>query len=290
VPDAAYKPLRLSWSRLRVHDECPAKGDLISKKLKGPLTDTRNFLHGNVCDLAMRRFLSLEDPGSELGWMAAQVDALFDEWIEIAKSSGDGIIKWRSATDQAEVREFCREAVTRLEELLVRFVLPFDWSPAWRFAVPVKIHYGREVREITLVGETDLLVFDRYGRVFIWDLKATKDDSYWRKTLAQLAFYALAVKCDREEGVPAADKKLGRWPYRAGLLQPMCTERYLTFDIRAEHGQAIREMTGRIERVAADIWAGRLGPKPQEFCNRCEVRHACPLFAPGPGGKVRMAA
>ncbi len=284
MPDTAYKPIRLSWSRLRVHDECPAKGDLISKKLKGPLTDTRNFLHGNVCDLAMRRFLSLEDPRSEPGWMAAQVDALFDEWIEIAKSSGDGIIRWRSATDQAEVREFCREAVTRLEELLVRFVLPFDWSPAWRFAVPVKIHYGREVREITLVGEADLLVFDKYGRIFIWDLKATKDNSYWRKTLAQLAFYALAVKLSGAE-------KLHQWPYRAGLLQPMCEERHLTFDVMADGGQAIREMTGRIERVAADIWAGRLAPKPDEWCHRCEVRHACPMFGAGSaGGKVKMVA
>jgi hypothetical protein len=290
MPDTGYKPIRLSWSRLRVHDECPAKGDLISKRQKGALTDTRNFLHGNVCDLAMRRFLSLEAPADELGWMARQVDELFDEWIEIAKSSGDGIIKWRHAADQAEVREFCREAVTRLEELLVRFVLPFDWYPAWRFNVPVKIHYGHEIREITLTGEADLLVFDKHCRIFIWDLKATKDDSYWRKTLAQLAFYALAVKCEREEALPEEEKKLGRWPYRAGLLQPMCTERFLTFDVMADGGQAIREMTSRIERVSADIWAGRLDPKPQEWCNRCEVRHACPLFAPGSGRKVKMAA
>lgn len=282
MPDTAYKPIRLSWSRLRVHGECPAKGQLLADRQKSRFADTRNFLHGNVCDLAMRRFLSLEDPRSELGWMAAQVDALFDEWLEIAESSGDGIVKWRSATDQAEVREFCREAVTRLEDLLVRFVLPFDWHPAWRFAVPVKICYGTEIREITLVGETDLLVFDDHGRVFIWDLKATKDKDYWRKTLAQLAFYALAVKL-------SGDGKLGQWPFRAGLLQPMCDERYLTFDIMAGGGQAIREMTGRIERVASDIWAGRLDPKPHEFCNRCEVRHACPAFTPA-GGKVKMAA
>lgn len=283
MPDTAYKPVRLSWSRLRLHDECPMKGALIAEKKKSQLTDVRNFFHGNVCDLAMRRFLSLEDPRSELGWMAAQVDAIFDESLQIARSSGDGIVRWRSTTDATETREFCREAVTRLEELLVRFVLPFDWTPAWRFSVTVKIHYGREVREITLVGETDLLVFDKYGRVFIWDLKATKDDSYWRKTLAQLAFYALAVKLSPAE-------ELGRWPYRAGLLQPMCKERFLTFDVMADGGQAIREMTGRIERVAADIWAGRLGPKPNEFCNRCEVKHACPLFAPSDSGKARMVA
>ena len=89
MPDTAYKPIRLSWSRLRVHDECPAKGDLIARRMKGPLTDTRNFLHGNVCDLAMRRFLSLEDPRSELGWMAAQVDALWGRLQARAAADGD---------------------------------------------------------------------------------------------------------------------------------------------------------------------------------------------------------
>ena len=82
------------------------------------------------------------------GLTAAQVDAIFDESEEIAASSGDGIVRWRHAADRAETREFCREAVTRLEDLLVRFVLPFDWHPAWRFSVPVKIHYGAEMREV----------------------------------------------------------------------------------------------------------------------------------------------
>ena len=52
----------------------------------------------------MRRYLSLPDPASELGWMAAQVDAIFDESIQIARDTGDGILNWKSPTDRDETR------------------------------------------------------------------------------------------------------------------------------------------------------------------------------------------
>jgi hypothetical protein len=280
--EVAYKPVRLSWSRLRVHDECPAKGDLIARKMKGPITDVRNFFHGNVCDLAMRRFLALEDPASEMGWMAAQVDALFDESLEIAKSTGDGVVKWKHPGDRDETREFCRQCVTQLEPLLAKYCLPFDWSPGWRFKVPLKVHYGQEIRQITLTGEIDLLVFDGQGRVWIWDLKATKNNEYYRKVLGQLAFYAIAVKASDAD-------RLGQWPVMAGLLQPMCDTPDLRVDIMKD-GQAIREMASRIERVAGDIWAGRLDPKPTDWCNRCEVINACPAFSPAQGSKISLVA
>lgn len=264
--------LKISWSRLRTHDECPARGDLRARGFKMPLADSTNFVHGNVVDILERRWLSMDSP--ELGWMAAQVDAVFDEVVDSTQARGDGVIRWKHPAHRAETLEFCRELVGRLESLLVKFVLPFNWTPAWRFEVPVKIHYGHEIREILLVGEIDLLVFDNQGRVIIWDLKATKNDHYYTKVLGQLAFYALAVKASKAP-------ELGRWPLRAGLLQPMCTERYLPVDIMKDHGQAVKEMAGRIERVARDIWEGRMEPKPGEFCGGCEVRHACPVFVGG---------
>ena len=266
---------------MRAHDECPAKGDLLARKQKSKLADVRNFIHGNVCDLAMRRWLSQGDP--ETGWMAAQVDAIFDESVEIARTSGDGVVRWRNADDREETRQFCRELVTRLEPLLAQYCLPYDWAQAYRFKVPVKVPYGRELREITLVGEIDLLVFDKFGRVWIWDLKATKNNEYYRKVLGQLAFYAIAVKA-------SAAEPLGRWPVMAGLLQPMWDTPDLKVDIMKDDGQAIREMASRIERVAGDIWAGRLDPKPNEWCHWCEVKHACPLFAVPAGGQVLLTA
>jgi hypothetical protein len=275
---AEVKPLRLSWSRLRVHDECPAKGDL-QRRHKSPITDIRSFFHGNVVDLLMRRWLAQEDP--EPGWMSAQVDAAFEESAEIARESKDGIVRWKTPTDKAETLQFCRDLVAKLEPILQVYCLPFDWAPAVRFEVPITIPYlDGTMREIILVGEIDLLVFDRLGRVAVWDLKATRDNSYWRKVAGQLAFYAIACRASKSP-------QLGRWPARTGLIQPMCDQQVLQVDITEE---AKRQMSARIVRTARDIWAGNLAPKESnDGCGWCQVRHACPKFAaPAGSGRVRI--
>jgi hypothetical protein len=254
------KLVRVSWSRLRAHDECPAMGAL-QRDFKPATQDIRNFVHGNVVDSCMRRWLAFDAPPP--GWMLAQVDDVFEEWMH----SGEGIVRWKHPGDKKETLEFCRELVTRLEPILAEYVLPFTWQPAVRFDVPVKVrHLDGSMREIRLVGEMDLLVQDREKRIVVWDLKGTKDDSYWRKVAPQLAFYAIAVLIMN-----------GRLPYRTGLIQPMCTERVLPVTVTP---QAIREMGTRIERVARDIWAGRLAPKESnEGCAYCPVHHACPKYA-----------
>lgn len=260
------KPLRLSWSRLRVHDECPAKGDLLRRK--SPVTDIRSFVHGNVVDLAQRRWLALDDP--EPGWMLAHIDELFDESVKTARETGDGIVRWKSRTDKDETREFCRELVKRLEPILAKVALPFDYEPAVRFNVPVKIADENGVtRELQLVGEMDLLVRSKSGKVGIWDLKATRDNGYYRKVLGQLAFYTLA-----------GWKLAGQRPAFAGLIQPMCDTQVLPVDV---DDQALREISARIQRTARDIWAGRMAPKVTKDCAYCPVRNACPAFRKRPG-------
>ena len=66
---------------MRTHEECPAKGDLKARGFKSPLMDVTGFFHGNVTDQLMRRLPVPDRPprAPELGWMAAQVDAVFDE-------------------------------------------------------------------------------------------------------------------------------------------------------------------------------------------------------------------
>ncbi len=254
------KQLRISWSRLRAHDECPAKGAL-QREFKYSKQDIRNFVHGNVVDSAMRRWLAFDEPPP--GWMLAHVDEIFEEW----QHSEEGIVRWKHPGDKNETREFCRELVTRLEPILERYVLPFTWYPAVRFEVPIKVHHlDGSLREIQLVGEMDLMVQDDAGRIVVWDLKGTKDDAYWRKVAPQLAFYAIAVWIMKKQ-----------FPYRTGLIQPMCTERVLPVTVTP---QAVREMGTRIERVARDIWAGRLAPKESnEGCAYCPVNYACPKYA-----------
>jgi hypothetical protein len=257
--------LRLSWSRLRLHDECPAKGDLM-RSHKSPVADIRNFFHGNVVDLAMRRWLAQDNP--EPGWMLAQVDALFDESLQVAKDTGDGIVRWKSVTDARETREFCRELVMRLEPILARYVIPFEWTPAVRFSVPIQVQdLSGHMREIILVGEMDLLVRDCQGRFAVWDLKATENNSYYTKVLGQLAFYAIAVKAMH-----------GQFPAMTGLIQPMCDQRVLPVTIDRD---AVAQMAGRITKAARDIWAGRLAPKLDNTgCAYCPVRHACSKMKP----------
>jgi hypothetical protein len=259
--------LRLSWSRLRLHDECPAKYSLM-REARSPYQNIRNFYHGNVVDLVMRRWLSQDSP--EPGWMAAQVDAVFEEAEVIARETGDGIVKWKSRTDKDETRAFCRELVGYLEPILQRYALPFTWDPALRFSVPCTVPYlDGTPRQIFLVGEMDLLVRDKEDRYAVWDLKATRDDQYYKKVLGQLAFYALVVRLMH-----------GKFPAMTGLIQPMCKKRVLPVTVDED---AVRQMANRIEKTALDIWAGRLLPKVTDQCSFCDVQRVCPAFAMKPG-------
>ena len=263
--------LRISWSRVRLHDECPAKWEL-RKRHPSAVADIRNFVHGTVVDVAMRRWLEQTPP--EPGWMLAHVEEIFEECTE---RSDEGIARWRNAGDRAKTLAFCCELVTRLEVILNRYCLPFEWEAAKRFAVPIKVPGpGGGMRQIQLIGETDLLVIDNQGRIVVWDLKATENDKYFEKVLGQLAFYAIAVKAMR-----------GRFPVMTGLIQPMCTERVLPVTITE---QAVREMAARITRTANDIWAGKVAPKVSSDCGWCDVQRVCPAFnLPTRPGRVALS-
>jgi len=271
------RPLRISWSRLRAHGECPAKGQLLSEGKKSPITDIRGYFHGTVVDQAMRRWLSQDDP--QPGQMREWIDAIFAKAEKDAKESGDGVVRWKFAGDKAETLDFCRECVARLEELLLKVCLPYTWDPAVRFSVPLTIpDIDDNPRRIELIGEIDLLVAMPGNQVIVWDLKATKDDSYWRKVLGQLTFYNIAVAIMRSlEAQPPADP----FPYAAGLLQPMCAEQDPVFTFTQED---YSQMFQRINVLARDIWRGNVLPKADNTgCKWCEVRGSCPKFPHGRG-------
>jgi hypothetical protein len=288
TPTSTAKPLRISWSRVRLHSECPAKGHLLATGHKSPVSDLRNFFPGTVADRCMRQWLSLDV--QERGWMASQVGVIMDAEEKIAKESGDGVVKWRSSADRAEVREMCTQAVGQLEEDLwteLHLWQPpaYDWDPAPRFEVPLTIpHPAGHKEKIYLVGEIDLLIRRPFNTsdlhqfpgehpetvIEVWDLKTTRDNQYWRKTLGQLVFYEIAVWGMTKQ-----------WPVRSGLFQPLCNETVPNWQFTKDHRV---QMLSRIVSVAGDIWAGRLDPKPDKHkCGRCEVRHACPLKGGGRG-------
>lgn len=270
---AAEDILRLSWSRLRLHSECPAKGDLISRGLKPGVSDIRTFFPGTVVDRVMRRWLDQDEPLP--GQMEAWVGEMFTAEEKTAKETGDGIVRWRHVTDRADALELCREAARRLEPLLQRVCLPYDWEAASRFEVPLTIPApGGGQAEIRLTGEYDLLTEMPIG-VMLWDLKVTRDNQYWRKVKAQLVFYciAVAIACKTDEGF--------RWPVAAGLLQPLCEQPDPVWTFAASD---YAEMFARIISTAHDIWGGRIQPKLDNAgCRYCEVRGQCPKFPHGRG-------
>jgi PD-(D/E)XK nuclease superfamily len=257
------KPLRLSWSRIRTHTECRAKGRLM-REHKPPNMDIRGFFHGTVVDRAMRKWLDQEKP--EPGWMLAHVDKILDEEEQVAKDTGDGIVRWKSAGDKQQLREFCRELVVRLEVVLQEYCLPFSWDPAIRFEVPLVINDLQGLpRKIHMIGEIDLLVKRPEGLV-VYDLKATRDNGYWRKVTGQLLFYDIAMWGQTRE-----------WPITSGLIQPMCDNQLPHFQFSMEDRT---QMFAVIERTARDIWRDDLLPKEDcKGCADCDVRHACPKFA-----------
>lgn len=268
-------PLRISWSSLRAHSECKQKGFLFRSGKKSPATDIRGYFHGTVADRVMRNWLSA--PEQVPGKMTAMVDELIESSLTEAKEAGDGIVRWKSTTDKSDMREFVVELVTRLEPILQKLVLPYDYEPAKRFEVPVQIpHLSGELTCVHLVGEMDLLTRDDQGRWGIYDLKATKDDNYWRKTFAQLLFYDIAQMAMFNE-----------YATSLALIQPMCKEQVVYFTFTEDHRQ---EMWSRIVRFASDIWQKDFEPKKSNSgCSYCPVKFACSKFTPISGNKGRIS-
>lgn len=257
------KQLRLSWSQLRNHEECHQKSHLLRSGKKAKLTDIRNYFHGMVVDRAMRDWLN--NPMRSTGDMVAMVTELLTTVEDEARATGDGIVKWRDARDRADVGLFCVELVRRLEPILHERVLPWRYEAATRFSAALSIPNLDGVQtQILLIGETDLTVHHDDG-LQIWDLKGTKDNTYWRKVLGQLYFYDIAhLVMD------------GTRSTKVGLIQPMCDQPVMEFTV-TDTDRA--QIFTRIVNMAHDIWREEQTCKADTSgCSWCEVRHACPRF------------
>lgn len=272
------KEFSISWTSLQSWEQCKQLGFLISQRKRAAGQDNRNFFHGNVVDRIMRNWLDSDNP--EPGQMPKMVDDYMEKCEEEVQERDNGKIKWKHRTDREDVREYCVELVTRLEPILFEEVIPFEYEPAKRFAVPTKATSvdGEEYRLI-LKGEFDLLVRNQNTGLFrVWDLKATKDKDYWRKTLGQLVFYDLAVFAMFQS-----------WPEASGLIQPMCEERVMRFT----HTNTERaQMVARINKVMEAQWKGDYAPKESNAgCSYCIANYACSKFKPqvSKGGKTIMS-
>lgn len=233
---------------------------------RSAIMDHRIFFRGTVVDRVMRWRLESSDatPGS----MPDMVEEIMSAELQKLKDDEEGIVKWRNANDRRESIDWCKELVVRLEPLLQKHVLPYEYETAKRFKVPVQIPYldGRPTW-INLAGELDLLVRDDQGNWHVWDLKGTSDSSYWRKVLGQLIFYAIYVELG-----------FGTYPTLNGFLQPMCDEQVMRFEFGSDD---YAKMWDQIIRMASDIWQkDHELRKTSVGCSQCFVKSACERFAP----------
>ena len=204
------KPLIMSWTALRIHEECRHKGMLQRKGVRAPMQDNRNFFHGTVADRIVRRWL--EDPDRQPGTMVDEVEPTFERETETLAQRDQGYVRWKSRTDRADAMAKVKDLVVRIEPWLETNVLPHEFEPEVRFRFPIAMEGIHGPVQVLLVGGIDILVRTADGDWHLWDLKATTNPDYWKSTLGQLVFYALAVQMGFEPH---------KVPEVAGIVAPM---------------------------------------------------------------------
>lgn len=262
-------------------ENCPQHQLRVIKKETEKQEKGRIFLPGTVCDLVQRRWLDQDDP--QPGQMVEMVEQVFAETVDLAESR----IHWRGnpIKDQQEVKDHCRNMVTKLEPWLIQNVLPYDWQPEFKFRAEMEIPYicGDGVRApVRMIGGIDIVVRDDQGKFRLYDLKITKDAGYIRSTLAQLIFYDLAWGILQEDF-----EACNHW----GFVTPGLDEQFIPITVSQDDRRA---MLSRIVKYAQGVWTDSWDPKADdEGCNWCEARNRCEKFRLIPvadeNGKMRVS-
>jgi CRISPR/Cas system-associated exonuclease Cas4 (RecB family) len=258
--------LKISWSGLRTHEECKQRGHLQRQGKRATLDNQRIFFPGTVTDRVVRDWL-VNEPLKHEGEMSAMVEEIVNREKAIIEDEG-GVMSWKSREDKAKVIEDCVEAVTKIEPALMKYVVPFEYMADYRFKAPIDVpHPDGGTEQILLHGAMDILVKDGKGRYAVWDVKHTRDDGYWRKTVGQLGFYDLACQIMFDQPTSIV-----------GLLQPLCKKEVLPVTLdENSRGQMMQRVVG----MARDIWNKDVPPRSDnKLCGFCAVRHACSKFQP----------
>lgn len=259
------KIITVSWSRLRSWLECKQKAHLQSKGLKSPAQNLKLFHKGTTVDRILRDWLL--EPYPQLGVMADRVEDYMGlverEYLE----QGSGVVHWEHTEERNNTIAWCRRLLTNLEPIMVELVLPYQYTPDLRFRSPIMVPgLDGEPRQIDLIGAIDIYVRENATRSAVYDLKATENSAYWKKTIMQLVFYALAMYAED-----------GFYPSRTALVQPMCSDTVLSLKITEDH---ILSLVNKITDYAHSVWREDFAPKVSDAgCSWCPVKFACSKFA-----------
>lgn len=259
--------IRLSWSQLRNAEECKQKRFLTVSGVRKQARDQRLFLPGNVTDRVVRQWLK-NDPENHKGEMPDMVNATIDAVRQEILDKGERITWKPNLNDRENVRKDCIEAVTKIEPALLKYVTPYEYEADFRYDAPLLLPRPDGIKEqIFLIGYMDILVRDDKSRMHVFDVKHTRDSSYWRKTVGQLTNYDIAVQL-----------LFGKKTTTTALFQPLCPKPIYPYQVTDD---LRRQMYQRILGVATDIWTNDNTPNDHnKYCGTCEVRNACPKFEP----------
>lgn len=262
--------VRLSWSSLRSWKECKMRVKLQRAGKRSKVEDARGYLPGTISDRVVRDWL--QDPDRQPGQMEKMIPAQLEK--SVAEASR---VKWKSLDDKQRVIQDCIEAVTIVEPQLLKFVTPFEHWEDFSFNAPMLAASanGGDPIPVVLNGFMDILVRGGEGQYFIFDLKQTRNNEYWKKTAGQMVFYALAVRL-----------LYGVDPMGAALLQPLAKPTIKPIEIGSD---AVEALAADITQMANDIVSDDMPMrKDTKECTFCNVKMSCPRFSAGTGGRVSL--
>lgn len=257
----------ISWSALRTWSECRQRNMLNKSGRRAPMHNQRVFFPGTVVDRVVRDWLE-EDPYNNMGMMPEMVESTVIREKGIIEEGG-GVMLWKDGQDHSQTIKDCIEAVQKIEPALVEKVLPYDYQADFKFRAPLSLpHPSGDMEVVVLNGAIDILVYDpKTDSWKIYDVKMTRDNGYWRKTMGQLGFYDLANIV-----------LFGKYSSEVALLQPLCDERVKDIPL-SDHTRSV--MMQQVSLMATEVWLGNNEPrKDNKYCGFCDVKHACSKFQP----------
>lgn len=260
-------PVNISWSSLKVWEECKQKGTLYRQGKKTKSVNVRNFFPGRVTDRVVRYWLE-GDPYNNMGAMPDMVAEVIEKELGQTVKEGEAI-HWKHSTDRKEVEAACRQAVTNIEPALLKYVLPYEYQVDFAFRTPLLMQAPWGMDRVSLNGYMDIIVYDPDSASWrIYDVKHTLNKSYWKDSFGQLMFYSLENQI-----------RTGSLPVEVGFFQPLVPkEPVKRFAVNPTE---VNYLTGRIQSMAWEFWSGEDEPTTNNsICTFCDVKHACKKFTP----------
>jgi hypothetical protein len=208
--------------------------------------------------------------------MPGMVDDYAERYEQECKDTGQGVARWKHIDDRAQALEWCKRLLEKLEPIMDELVVPYmpfvEADKHVKAIIRVPDVMG-ESREIQLIGIMDIFI-DTVPFMAIYDLKATENPNYWKSTIMQLAFYYLIV-----QSMPGHRK-----PDKTALIQPMCSQQVLPFEVTRDHTM---DIVRHVTNYAQSVWSLDFAPKDSDTgCSWCPVKHACAKFKKGEDGRL----